>query len=1152
MTLAKNRRGQTRLITTNFDRIFEKVISDVGLDIRRDIAPLLPVPKIRWNGLVYLHGLLPLKPTGSDLQHLVVSSGDFGLAYLTERWASRFVSEIFRNYSVCFVGYSINDPVIRYMMDALAADRLLGETSPEMFAFGSYSKGKESRASDDWQAKKVTPILYREYKNHTYLHKTLKEWARTYRDGVSGKEMIVAQHASSPPLAPSRSDFAVGRVLWALTDGLAAKQFADLKPIPPLKWLEPLSEELFDHQDLSRFGITANSTEDKGLKFSMIYRPTPYTKSSRMSLVRMDGWQYDWDEVMFQLARWLARHLDDPNLIIWLTKRSGQLHAQLVEIIRNKIEEIIKLEIQDKGHELESIRAASPRGIPSPQMRTLWRLILAGRLKSTSHHYDFYRWLRLIKHSEVTASLRMQLREILTPCVNLSKPFFGGEETREISEPKRIKDIVDWEVVLASDNVNHALRDRSKSSNWQAMLPDLLQDFTLLLRDALDLKKELGGADEKSDSSYMDQPSISEHSQNQYFRDWTALIVLARDAWLATASANANANKGLSIRVAIEWWNTPYPVFKRLALFAAAQTDVIPQQQALDWLFSENCWWMWSVETQREVFRLLIALTPKLDSSQQVELERAILNGPPKEMFKADVETDRLSQITNQNQRLRLGKMQAAGAILGQIANAKMNELLLEYPEWKLASDERDEFPFWMGTGGEWRKFSNSPRRRTELISWLKEQKNTDHWDEDDWRQRCRDDFPTTACALCALAKEGIWLEDRWGQALQAWSEEKLLNRSWRYMASLVFNSPDSFIRELDHGISWWLQAVSKTFEGQEEIFIGLCNRILDLNDEDEIDSEDPVGTAINQPVGQVTEALIQWWYRRNPKDSEGLPDTLKPIFTALCNTNNSRFRHGRVLLAAHVISLFRVDLEWTTENLLSLFSWQHSTLVARYSWEGFLWSPRLYLPLLAAIKQSFLETSGHYDDLGDHARQYASFLTFVALDSGDTFTAKEMATATQNLPGSGLQCAAQALTNALNSAQQQRADYWENRVLPYLHKIWPQSRKLVTPGISEEFSQLCIAAGEMFPSAMAELLPWLVPIEHPDYVVHLLYEAKISEQFPSDALSFLDAVVGDNTQWLPSELQQCLDLIQQADPGLVDSECFVRLAELTRRRGLE
>src|SRR5207245_1946201 len=102
------------------------------------------------------------------LDRLVVSSGDFGLAYLIERWAARFVSELFRTYTVCFVGYSINDPVLRYMMDALAADRLLGESSAEVFAFGNYSARHEEDAANDWAAKNVTPILYREHRGHFY------------------------------------------------------------------------------------------------------------------------------------------------------------------------------------------------------------------------------------------------------------------------------------------------------------------------------------------------------------------------------------------------------------------------------------------------------------------------------------------------------------------------------------------------------------------------------------------------------------------------------------------------------------------------------------------------------------------------------------------------------------------------------------------------------------------------------------------------------------------------------------------------------------------------------------------------------------------------------------------------------------------------
>ena len=127
LTLSKNRSGATKLITTNFDRVFEKVITTRKLGTKSYSAPLLPVPKKRWDGLVYLHGLLDGTNSEENLNSLVATSGDFGLAYLIERWAARFVTELFRNYTVCFVGYSINDPILRYMMDALAADNLMGE-----------------------------------------------------------------------------------------------------------------------------------------------------------------------------------------------------------------------------------------------------------------------------------------------------------------------------------------------------------------------------------------------------------------------------------------------------------------------------------------------------------------------------------------------------------------------------------------------------------------------------------------------------------------------------------------------------------------------------------------------------------------------------------------------------------------------------------------------------------------------------------------------------------------------------------------------------------------------------------------------------------------------------------------------------------------
>jgi hypothetical protein len=244
----------------------------------------------------------------------VLSSGDFGLAYLTEGWAARFVSELVRNYVVCFIGYSISDPVLRYMMDALAADRLLGESPTEVFTFGSFSKGHEKKQELEWEAKHVTPILYHAHSNHFYLHRTLQAWANYYRDGILGNERIVTRHASNAPPASTQEDDVIGRVLWALSDptGVPAARFADLDPVPPLDWLEPLAQDRFGHRDLRRFGIQPNQEENAHLKFSFLSRYVRYDANRSMALVD-DGHDVDiWDNVMRQIARWTLRHLNNP------------------------------------------------------------------------------------------------------------------------------------------------------------------------------------------------------------------------------------------------------------------------------------------------------------------------------------------------------------------------------------------------------------------------------------------------------------------------------------------------------------------------------------------------------------------------------------------------------------------------------------------------------------------------------------------------------------------------------------------------------------------------------------------------------------------------------------------------------------------------
>ncbi|MCV5934801.1 hypothetical protein OFO87_32280, partial [Escherichia coli] len=72
-----------------------------------------------------------------------------------------------------------------------------------------------------------------------------------------------------------------------------------------------------------------------------------------------------------------------------------------------------------------------------------------------------------------------------------------------------------------------------------------------------------------------------------------------------------------------------------------------------------------------------------------------------------------------------------------------------------------------------------------------------------------------------------------------------------------------------------------------------------------------------------------------------------------------------------------------------------------------------------------------------------------------------------------------QALYQALEGAGDQREEYWKNRVQPFWQQVWPKSRNLATPRISESLTRMVIAARGEFPAALAVVQDWLQPLEH-------------------------------------------------------------------------
>ncbi len=955
------------------------------------------------------------------------------------------------------------------------------------------------------------------------LHQTIKKWSETYRDGILGKEEIITKYVVNPPIESTLEDNFIGRILWAISDksGVPAKRFATLDPVPPIAWLESLTNNQFDCADLPRFGVTPNSENDKPTKFSFLKRHAPYTLSPSMALVSSGNVSSNWDSVMLELANWLLRHLNDPKLVLWIAKQGGQLHQRFAQLIKNKIENLDKLAIEDK-EKLDRILLNSPNAIPNQNMRTLWRLVLSGRLKLDRDRPDLYNWLKRTEQNGVTATLKLELRVILEPRIKLSEPFQRNDKNINATNPQKIRDLVDWSIALSAEYAHSAFNKQKDNPYWKTALPDLFQDINMLLRDTLDLMQELGGACSKSDLSYIAQPSISPHPQNKHYHDWTTLIELARDAWLATAKISDNQARLL----AEAWWHTPYPLFKRLALFAAAQETIVAPKKSLAWLLSDGSWWLWSNEVRRETIRLLVALAPKLNAEELIHLEQTILQGPPKNIFRGEIEPERYITIVDREILVRLSNIQATGVKITPESEIKLKVISNQNPQWIIG--ERDEFSSWTEsssdvTNNPWHKFLAVPRQRENLVAWLKKYPSKDYWNKDDWHQCCRDAFELTTGALCDLAHQDIWPTGRWKEALQAWNEERLLELSWKYVAPIIVVAPESLIKNCACEIGHWLRSIAKNCNGHDEIFFELIKGLLKRTPDNELPNSDLVYEAINHPIGIATEALLRWWYQKSPQDNQKLIDPFISIFIELCNTSIKKFIYGRILLAAHTIALFRVDRSWATTYLLPLFDWKKSKIEAQAAWKGFLWSPQPYLPLLSAIKQPLLATAEHYGRLGKHAKQYADLLTFVALEPGDDFTNENLAQAIIKLPTDGLKNSVQALGRALKGSGEKRGEYWHNRVLPYWKNIWPKSNDLILPEISESIACLCIDTSERFPDALNVLKDWLIPIKYPDYVIELLHQADLPTKFPEDSLELMNRIISEDTPWAPRKLSECL-----------------------------
>lgn len=183
-----DRGGVHTIATTNFDLLLEAAAKDIKPLIQSYALGGIPRPGRRkdFAGILHIHGALASHL--DRISDLILSDQDFGEFYLRRRVVPDFIYDAARLFNLVLVGYSANDPPMRYLLNAVAADGTRFEDLKERFAFVS-GDPPDPIAQEDWRSRGITPIPYNGINGHSALHKTLERWARL--SAVNGKRSVV-------------------------------------------------------------------------------------------------------------------------------------------------------------------------------------------------------------------------------------------------------------------------------------------------------------------------------------------------------------------------------------------------------------------------------------------------------------------------------------------------------------------------------------------------------------------------------------------------------------------------------------------------------------------------------------------------------------------------------------------------------------------------------------------------------------------------------------------------------------------------------------------------------------------------------------------------------------------------------------------------
>lgn len=1142
-----------QVVTTNFDLLFEHALGEKI--VQTYVPPTFP--DLRHNvpisGITYLHGRL--SNSSDDIHDYVLSSADFGRAYLVQGWATSFIQQLLRNYTVVLLGYQAEDPPVKYLLQGLNSSQ--DHNRNRLFAF---DQGDNEVIEAKWRDRGVTPIAYPESHRHQSLWDTLDAWADRSDSPTKWRSSVLDLAKKKPStLKPHER----GMVSHLLRTPTGTKLFADATPSPPIDWLcvfdrhcrfaQPsllFGEETEQFDPLDIFGLDddpprpADREQESGLYLEDLIA-WRHGDESLDHTQRLAGFRPEYSPMpsrLSHLARWMLRHFNEPALAWWVARQT-HLHPKLLEMLKQAIED--SDQVNEHAH-------------------TLWAMIfevLEGPTHDTLSS-DLFQLRHRLKTNGWNSSVIRAFETATEPTYRISPPS-GIYKSRP---PTKDWSCISWGEIAEIDLRFPSLHDTPPEVPDSVLIPvytSLQRNLiraTERLHDAQQIWLEIGTLypEIPDDYQYIDSPDAYIH-------------------WFVKLLARMIESQPKLLLAHIDIWPaSEHYIFDKLRLVVWNQDALYEGKQVSKNILSLQDNQFWKSENERELLFLLRSRWADFSLIDKESIALRVLDGP----HKYEAESEEQYHIRRSQRSLMVfGWLFKAGCEMPVSCQEQWIELKNRLPNWEdswideVASTNETKSGF-VSINDDAAVLNNVPINQIIAVAQAHSRREFGELVDHKPFLGLIKDHPNKAfMALSSKAKHNEFPAEFWGMLLQNWPDDAS-DQATRMLHRLVCRLPSQFVLELRGAVSHWINYQFPKLAITNEslayaVFDSLTMKSLSGGSEA---TKSGLGEttrngvvvprsrrtqeyAINSPIGKATEGLLSVFRSKNLQRDEGLPLDFTTRVDRLLTAQGEGADHVVCILTTHIAWLNSVDPDWISSKILPWFNPTHN--FCEPAWNGMLFNDWCHIrTIFDQIKDNFLslmKIMRNWKWRGNRDRNAYIWIVqssvFTSID-GPHLTFEEARNCLRHIDQEGLT----QVIWFLGRVGAGNDNGWEKLVIPFIRKSWPKEKRYQTEKTSQAWVSMLDNTADHFPAVFQAVREFLRPIRAYYFGLYRFINAPDKQEpftssFPNETLDLLSLILPDGPRSIPYDLSQVLNLLLEAKPSVATDRRYERLRELDALR---